>query len=153
MTKTINTAYSPKTFAAIKFMEPEKYFLLTDYFYSIPYNTSVPTVNLTLGIISSTMSHYARTVGEYLAVRKSCETGLPVKTNKGSLHEALNGCIFAYAADLPMAVLRDIIKKHPDSCMWPEFRTEKALKEREEAEKIRKNNEKLKKILDILEEK
>ena len=57
------------------------------------------------------MKQVMGTVGEYLAVKKSCDRQLPIKTNKGSSHEILNGCIFAYVADLPMSVLRMIAFK------------------------------------------
>ncbi len=153
MTKTINTAYSPKTMAAIEFMEPEKAILLKEYFGEFsPKSTSIPTVNLTLGIISPIFNHITVTVGEYQAIKKSCGNGYPIRTYKGSFHEILNGCIFSYAADLPMCVLRDVMRKHPyNNNMYKATLT--ALKEQEESKQLRKNNEKLKKILDILEEK
>lgn len=151
MKKTINTTYSPKTIAAIQFMEPEKAFLLSEYFGTLPSLTSVPTVNLTLGVISPTFRHVAGTVGEYLIVKKSCETGYPVRTYKNSTHEAINGCIFAYAADLPMSVLRDIMRKHPFIGTYDA--TKIAIEELEENKRLRENSTKLKKILDILEKK
>lgn len=152
MKKTITTTYEPKTIAAIQFMEPEKALLLKEYFGGyLPSNISVPTVNLTLGIISPTFRHVAGTVGEYQAVKKSCESGYPVRTYKGSSHEKINGCIFAYVADLPMSVLRDIMRKHPFIGAYDA--TILALEELEENKHLKENNAKLKKILDIIEEK
>lgn len=152
MTKIINTTYSPKTIAAIQFMEPEKASLLKEYFGGIlPKSTSVPTVNLTLGIISPEIRHLKKdkNVGEYLAIRKSCETGYPIHTHCDSSYKELDGCIFVYVADLPMAVLRDIMRKHPFIGTYDA--TKLALEEQEENKQLRENNAKLKKILEILE--
>lgn len=152
MNKTITTAYEPKTVAAITFMEPEKVLLLKEYFGGyLSSNISVPTVNLTLGVISPTFRHVAGTVGEYQAIKKSCDSGYPVHTYKGSSHEKINDCIFAYVADLPMSVLRDIMRKRPFIGTYDA--TVLALEELEENKHLKESNEKLKKIIDILEEK
>lgn len=152
MNKTINTTYNPKTISAIQFMEPEKALLLKEYFGGfLPKSTSIPTVNLTLGIISSNMCHFVNTSGEYYAIKKSCDSGYPLKANKGSQHEILDGCIFAYVADLPMAVLRDIMRKR--SFIETYDATILALEEEEESIHYKENYAKLKKIIDIIEEK
>lgn len=151
MNKTINTTYDPKTIAAIQFMEPEKALLLKEYFGGfLPKATFIPTVNLTLGIISSEIRHLKKdkNVGEYLAIRKSCETGYPVHTHCDSSYKELNGCIFAYAADLPMSVLRNIMRERPFIGTYDA--TILALREREENKLLKVNNAKLKKIIDIL---
>lgn len=150
--KTITTTYSPKTIAAIEFVEPEKALLLKEYFGILPKSTNVPTVNLTLGIISPEVRHFRKeSVNEYLVIKKSCETGYPVHTHCDSSYKELDGCYFAYAADLPMSVLRDIMRKHPFIGTYDA--TVLALEEREENKLLKENNEKLKKILDIIEEK
>lgn len=153
MNKTVNTTYEPKTIASIQFMEPEKALLLKEYFGGfLPKSTNVPTVNLTLGIISPEVRHFRKeSVNEYLVIKKSCETGYPVHTHSDSSYKELNGCIFAYAADLPMSVLRDIMRKRPFIGTYDA--TILALEELEENKHLKESNEKLKKIIDILEEK
>ena len=154
MKKTINTTYSPKTIAAITFMEPEKALLLKEYFGGVlPKSTSIPTVNLTLGIISPEMRHLRKNKnpGEYLTIKKSCDSGYPIHTHCDSSYKELNGCIFAYVADLPMSVLRDIMRKHPFVGTYDA--TMMVLVEKEENVRLKENNVKLRKILDIIEEK
>lgn len=154
MNKTITTTYFPKTIASITFMEPEKALLLKEYFGGyLPSNTCIPTVNLTLGVISPEMKHLKKdkNVGEYLTIKKSCDSGYPVRTHRDSSYKELDGCYFAYAADLPMSVLRDIMRKRPFIGTYDA--TVLALEEREENKLLKENNEKLKKILDIIEEK
>lgn len=153
-TKTIAFNYQPKTIASIQFMEPEKALLLKEYFGGfLPKSTSVPTVNLTLGIISPEIRHLKKdkNVGEYLAIKKSCETGYPIHTHCDSSYKELDGCIFVYAADLPMAVLRDIMRKHPFIGTYDA--TKLALEEQEENKYLKENYNKLKKIIEILESK
>lgn len=151
-TKTITLDYSPKTIAAIQFIEPNKAILLESYFGGvITPSTSIPTINLTLGIISPEMRHFSRNVGEYQAIKKSCDTGCAIHTYKGSGHQVLNDCIFAYAADLPVSVLRDLMRKR--KYINPRHATLLALHELEENKNLRENNIKLKKIIDILESK
>lgn len=149
MKKTITTTYDPKTIAAIVFMEPEKALLLKEYFGGfLPKTTNIPTVNLTLGIISPEVRHLKKSkgVGEYLAIKRSCDSGYPIHTHCDSSYKELDGCIFAYVADLPMAVLRDIMRKRPFIGAYDA--TTLVLEEQEENKRLK---EKLEKILDIIE--
>lgn len=149
MKKTIYTTYQPKTLSAIEFFEPEKAEFLKNYFGGfLPKSTSIPTVNLTLGIISPDMKQVIGSVGEYLAVKKSCDRQLPIKTNKGSNHEILNGCIFAYVADLPMSVLRMIAFRQ--AFVGTYDATMIALQSIEKEKQYKKDSEKLHKVLEAL---
>ena len=119
----VNNFYRPATFEAIMFNEPKKAMLLENYFAKQRENmkmSSIPTVNLTYGIISYRITHicnpgYYGGMGEYLAIKKDCETGNPVRAHKCSEFYDINGCRFAYAADLPMSYLVELMDKNKNN--------------------------------------
>ena len=141
----MHVAYRPASMSAIRFHEPEKATLLDNYFgFRIP-NHAVPTVNLTLGVISPSLTHltlpnYKGYCGEYRAIVKSCETGNPIKVFAKSYYFELNGCIFAYVADVSLNVLKSLMV---NPTLGPAVDTRKALKEKE---LLKKNQEIIKKL-------
>lgn len=119
-----NNFYRPATFEAIMFNEPKKGMLIEAYFAKQGIklsNICIPTVNLTCGIISPRISHICSTnesgyVGEVNAINKSCESGNIVRVHKTNNHYyEINGCRFAYAADLPISYLSEIMSKNKDN--------------------------------------
>lgn len=119
----VNNFYRPATFEAIMFNEPKKAMLLENYFAKqreYLKSSSIPTVNLTYGIISPRSTHIAKpgwtgVAGEYLAIKKSCETGKQASTYGKSYYSNISGCRFAYAADLPIAYLIEIMDRNKDN--------------------------------------
>lgn len=111
--------YRPTSMGSIRFHEPVKAQLIEAYFGRELPNNCIPTVNITYGIISDTMSHITKAnecgyVGEILAVRRSCENGNPVRlVENNKNYPQLNGCIMQYAADVTIGILRDIMAKNP----------------------------------------
>ena len=119
-----NNFYRPATFEAIMFNEPKKGMLIETYFAKQGIKLSsicIPTVNLTCGIISPRIAHICSTgesgyVGEVNAINKSCESGNIVRVHKTNNHYyEINGCRFAYAADLPISYLSEIMSKNKDN--------------------------------------
>ena len=119
-----NNFYRPATFEAIMFNEPKKGMLIETYFAKQGIKLSsicIPTVNLTCGIISPRIAHICSTsesgyVGEVNAINKSCESGNIVRVHKTNNHYyEINGCRFAYAADLPIAYLIEIMDRNKDN--------------------------------------
>ena len=119
-----NKFYRPTTMESIAFNEPKKAILLETYFAKQGIKLSsicIPTVNLTCGIISPRIAHICSTsesgyVGEVNAINKSCESGNIVRVHKTNNHYyEINGCRFAYAADLPIAYLAEIMSKNKDN--------------------------------------
>lgn len=133
----MHIAYRPASMSAIRFHEPEKAALLDNYFeFRIP-NNAVPTINLTLGVISPSLTHITAPggrgyAGEYHAIVKSCETGNSIKTYTKSSYPELNGCIFAYVADVSINVLKSLMTK---PTLGPALDTIKVLKKRVQAER------------------
>ena len=120
----VNNFYRPATFEAIMFNEPKKAMLLENYFAKqreYLKSSSIPTVNLTYGIISPRIAHICSTgesgyVGEVRAIKKSCERENIVRVHKTNNHyKAINGCRFAYAADLPISYLSELMSKNKDN--------------------------------------
>lgn len=120
----VNNFYRPTTFEAIKFNEPKKAMLIETYFAKQGIkltSTCIPTVNLTCGIISPRITHFRSYdeigyMGEMIAINKSCETGNIVRVHKTNSHYSeINGCRFAYAADLPISYLAEIMSKNKDN--------------------------------------
>ena len=111
--------YRPTSMGSIRFHEPVKAQLIESYFGRELPNNCIPTVNITYGIISDTMSHITKAdecgyVGEILAVRRSCESGNPVRlVENNKNYPQLNGCIMQYAADVTIGILKDIMTKNP----------------------------------------
>ena len=111
--------YRPTSMGSIRFHEPIKAQLIESYFGRELPNNCIPTVNITYGIISDTMSHITKAnecgyVGEILAVRRSCESGNPVRLiENNKKYPQLNGCIMQYAADVTIGILKDIMAKNP----------------------------------------
>lgn len=143
----MHIAYRPASMSAIRFHEPEKAALLDNYFgFRIP-NHAVPTINLTLGVISPSLTHITTPdckgyCGEYRVIIKSCETGNPVKTYAKSSYPELNGCIFAYVADVSMNVLKSMMTV---PTLGPACDTYKALKKKALMEKSQETIQQLKK--------
>lgn len=119
----VNNFYRPATFEAIMFNEPKKAMLLENYFAKqreYLKSSSIPTVNLTYGIISPRSTHIAKpgwtgVAGEYLAIKKSCETGNQARVYGKSYYSNISGCRFAYAADLPIAYLIEIMDRNKNN--------------------------------------
>lgn len=124
MNSDSNKFYRPTTMESIMFNEPKKAILIENYFakqgIKLP-SICIPTVNLTCGIISPKISHICSTnesgyVGEVNAINKSCESGNIVRVHKTNNHYyEINGCRFAYAADLPISYLSEIMSKNKDN--------------------------------------
>lgn len=117
----VSNFYRPATFEAIMFNEPKKAMLLENYFakQGIQMTAScVPTVNITYGIISARVTHIVPSgevgyVGEMLAINKACESGNPVRVHQTNDHYGeIHGCRFAYAADMPISYLIEIMNKN-----------------------------------------
>lgn len=156
----MHIAYRPASVSAMRFHEPEKVLLLENFFgYRLPGN-SVPTINLTDGYVSPISTHVHKIgeygqVGEYLAIVKSCETGNPVKTNKNSSFEEIDGCTFTYVADVSMNVLKEYLRKtkeYEEMLKETMKRHEKEKKAQEEMDELRKENESLKETLNKIKE-
>ena len=115
----INKFYRPATWESICFNDPEKAMVLDSYFEKIrwtPRRSSVPTVNLTYGIISPVVTHisypgYEGYPGEYAIIIKSCKTGDKVNMYYKTTYNGINNCRFAYAADVPTSILKEFIDK------------------------------------------
>lgn len=145
---SIHTAYRPASMSAIRFHEPEKAALLDNYFgFRIP-NNAVPTVNLTLGIISYKVTHCTNPgeygyQGEYIAITKSCETSVPVHDLYiSSVYYNIDNCIFGYVADLPLNVLKAYMHK---PYIPTKEATLNAIKKTKEEEILKETIEKLQK--------
>ena len=161
----VNNFYRPATFEAIMFNEPKKGMLLENYFakQGIKMTAScVPTVNITYGIISARVTHIIPSgeigyIGEMLAINKACESGKPVHVRKNNKHYyAINGCRFAYAADMPTSILLELMDKNNDNKTIYEQYVKFFMDKNESAhinelmEDLRKENEKLKAQIDEL---
>ena len=118
-----NKFYRPATFESISFNEPKKAMLISEYFARQGIkvrSTSIPTVNLTFGIISHNSVHiskpgYDSYQCENRTIASACASGNPATVYKKSNYKAINGCRFAYAADLPIAYLVEIMSKNKDN--------------------------------------
>ena len=152
-----NKFYRPATWESICFNDPEKAMVLSNYFEKIgwmPKRNSVPTVNLTYGIISPVVTHinypgYFDYTSEYVAMSNSCKRGERVNLHRNSNHLAIDNCRFAYAADVPVAILKEIIANTTIND-HPLYQYQKIVENRkamEEAVSIKKENESLKKQL------
>ena len=162
----VNNFYRPATFEAIMFNEPKKAMLLENYFAKqreYLKSSSIPTVNLTYGIISPAVIHsdtwcYGQTT-EYLYITESCKTGREVHlkgiaSNTGT--KVIDHCCFAYAADVPTPILKTFIKNAV--CLdFPPRQYKKLFEQKanmasvtKEVEFLKAENESLKKQLDTL---
>ena len=159
---SIHTAYRPASMSAIRFNEPEKAALLDNYFgFPVP-NNAVPTINLTLGVISPVITHIKKTgdygsIGEYQAITKSCETGNPVVTHSNCSYPEINGCIFTYVADVSLNVLKNYMREpfigSYDKTILTLEEKEKKVRDQVLIKKITEENKKLKEIVDSIAEK
>lgn len=158
----VNKFYRPATWESICFNDPEKAMVLDGYFEKIgwyPTRASIPTVNLTYGIISPIITHitspgFLGYTSEYTAITKSCKTGKKVRPHRNASYNDIKDCRFAYAADVPTVILKDFIDR---TVCWygPSVQYNKFLKNRaffnnaaKEAESLKAENESLKKQLD-----
>ena len=160
----VNKFYRPATWESICFNDPEKAMVLDGYFEKIgwyPTRASIPTVNLTYGIISPIITHitspgFLGYTSEYTAITKSCKTGKKIRPHCDSLYNEIKGCRFAYAADVPTVILQEFIDRtvcwHIPAVQYDEFfQNKKSLNNAtKEAESLRTENETLKKQLDTL---
>ena len=158
----VNKFYRPATWESICFNDPEKAMVLDSYFEKIgwhPTKASIPTVNLTYGIISPTVTHiscsgYFSYTSEYVAITKSCKTGKKVRPHCDSLYNEIKGCRFAYAADVPTVILKEFIDKtvcwNFPFVQYKEFLENQTFLNNatKEAESLKAENEALKKQLD-----